>query len=172
MFPTQRTRPESDGTTRTILDLVQRFVAEDTRIIHVLVDPNNQWMFEGMKSTGIIESLEVLALVQECQDVHAATVVQQLLLNTQGANPQTVFPKAIVGWTWSDLQGNIVEAGRRLGTPVNPLAIIKNGLPDASPAADTPIEAGDEILVAAVARIKWEAVEKRLLDVRSGAESR
>ena len=65
VFPTDATIPESDGTTKTVVDLVARFVSGGTRIIHVLVDAKNGWMFDETRSTAILQSLEILALVQE-----------------------------------------------------------------------------------------------------------
>jgi len=172
VFPTDRAAAESDGTTKTVVDLVGRFVDETTRVIHVLVDAANGWMFDDARSTPILESLEVLAIVQECQDVHSAEVVQQLLLNTEGANPQSVTPKRVIGWTWGDLVRYAIPSTERFGHEVNPLAIVKNGAAKLCPANSTPIDEDDSLLLAALGRLNWDAFEACLVEMRASDDRR
>ena len=85
-------------------------------------------MFEGINSTAVIESLEVLALVQECQDPHSASIVQRLLLNTAGGNPNTVAAQRTVGWSWMEFGQYCMEASERCGVLANPLALVKQSM--------------------------------------------
>jgi voltage-gated potassium channel len=125
VFPTEPSVPESDGTTRTVVDLVSKYVGDETRILHVLVSTDNAWMFDDINSAAVMEYLQVLALVQECQDMHSSVIVQHLLLNTAGGNPHTVSPHGTVGWSWAEFSRYCMEAAEQTGNRVNPLAMVK-----------------------------------------------
>ncbi len=172
VFPIDLSVPDSDATTKTVVDLVERFVPADTRVIHVLVDPENEWMFADSPSTSILETLEVLAVVQECQDPYSAPAIQRLMHNTEGASLDTVQPQQIVGWTWRDLQVRSALTAERLQVQVNPLSIIKNGAPDNCPAAQTVIEAGDLLCVInQLGSLDWEQFEQELVRARGDGSS-
>ena len=172
VFPIDLSAPDSDATTRTVVDLVERFVEADSRVIYVLVDPENEWMFRGSRSTSVLETLEVLAVVQECQDRYTAPAIQRLMHNTEGANLNTVRPQQIVGWTWRDLQVRSALTAERLQVQVNPLSIIKNGAPDNCPAAQTVIEADDLLCVInQLGRLDWEQFEQELVRARDDGSS-
>jgi len=100
-------------------------------------------MFEGINSTAVIESLEVLALVQECQDPHSASIVQRLLLNTAGGNPNTVAAQRTVGWSWMEFGQYCMEASERCGVLANPLALVKQSGPLVCPPPSELIDQGD-----------------------------
>lgn len=160
VFPMQPGVPESDGTTRTVVDLVARFVDDTTRIMHVLVSGDNGWMFEGIRSTAILASLEVLALVQECQDAFSAPIVQRLLMNTEGANPDTVKPVRTVGWTWSQFVISTMLASGESGVHVNPLALVKVGEePMVAPPPDAVIGSEDYISLISFPGFDWDEFE-------------
>ena len=168
VFPMESSVPESDGSTRTVVDLVLRYVGDETRILHVLVSSENAWMFEEMESTAVMESLEVLALVQECQDTHSALIVQRLLLNTEGGNPNTVFPHKVLGWSWADFTRYCMEAATQSGIVANPLAIVKPGGPLVCPAPSELIQEGDEVSVIALPGFDWDAFETLMVECRDG----
>ena len=112
IFPRDPTVAESDGATKTIVNLLEDFVEKKTRIIHILVDPDNQWMFKNTRSISILESFELWAIIQECQDPYSAQIVENLLMNTRSANPKTITPKGIIGWTWGEfMQKAIILSG-------------------------------------------------------------
>ncbi|MAG35604.1 MAG: hypothetical protein CL878_05080 [Dehalococcoidia bacterium] len=171
VFPIDLSVPDSDATTKTVVDLVEQFVETDARVIHVLVDPENEWMFRDSRSTSVLEQLEVLAVVQECQDPYSAPAIQRLLRNTEGANPGTYRPQRIVGWTWRDLQVQSALAAERLQVQVNPLAIIKNGAPDNCPAAPTVIEEGDLLSMVTYRGLDWDQFEQELVRGRADVSS-
>ena len=166
VFPVDPSVPDSDATTKTVVDLVERFVEADSRVIYVLVDPENEWMFSDSRSTSVLETLDVLAVVQECQDPYSAPAIQRLMHNTEGADLDTVRPQRIIGWTWRDLQVRSALAAERLQVQVNPLSIIKNGAPDNCPASPTVIEAGDLLCVIVQRGLDWERFEQELVRAR------
>lgn len=167
VFPTHPGDPSSDGTTRVAVDLIIGTVSEDTRVLHVLVSPENDWMFDELRSTSVMETLEVLAIVQECQDVHSADIVQRLLMNTQDANPKTVAPNRIVGWTWQDFVTHALPAAEDIGVEINPFAIIKDGQPHVCPARSTLIEAGDLLSIIVYTGFDWARFEEALVRARA-----
>jgi hypothetical protein len=163
VFPLESNVPDSDGATKTVVELVELFVGENTRIIHVLVDSNNSWMFKNSRSKAIDSDLEVLAVVQESQDEHSSTIVEELLLNTKGANPQTFYPEKIVGWTWGELQKKTVEVSSEQNLRCNLFAIVKNSMPDSCPKQETKIEKGDALSFIAYEDFSWEKFEESLV---------
>lgn len=166
IFPSEASMAESDGITKTIVDLVTKFVLSEekctTRIVHILADPRNAWMFQDAYSTQVSERFELLAVVQELQDQYSAEIVETLLSNTRGANLKTVFPTVIIGWTWEKLTRKCIEVSKTTKIHCNPLALIKNGENDACPFWDTVIEEGDCISIIAFNDFKWKKFEKAL----------
>jgi voltage-gated potassium channel len=162
VFPRESGVDESDAITKVVLDLAGQFVGPQTRLIHFLVNPDNAWMFEGSRSHAILEHLEVLVLVQECQDRGTASLVQRLLLNTEGVNPETVVPRRVVGWTWQELQYHTLQASRNINMPVSLFALIRGETPDPCPPHDTVIESGDMISIIAHSHLDWDAFEGQL----------
>ncbi|MEN7551222.1 potassium channel family protein [Rapidithrix thailandica] len=165
VFPFESHRTESDGATKTTIDLVAKFVGNQTRILHVLVDPKNSWMFDDSPSTQILGELEVLAIVQECQDKYSAVIIEKLLLNTQGANPNTVQPQKIIGWTWEQLVLQSMRVCRKHNVHVNFLALVSKGVSNACPSLDTVIQEGDIISLLTYHRLDWKHFEEELLKV-------
>ena len=163
VFPIEKNVSDSDGATKTIVELVELFVSENTRIIHVLVDSNNAWMFKKSRSHAIDADLEILAVVQESQDEHSSTIVEQLLLNTEGANPQTFYPQKIIGWTWGQLQQKTTELSLAQNLRCNLLAIVKQSIPDSCHRQNTIIEKGDALSFIAYEEFNWEQFEKDLV---------
>ncbi len=163
VFPVEPYKSDSDGTTRTIVEAVTRFVGESTRVLHVLVDPRNSWMFDNSSSTQVLENLEVFALVQECQDVHSSKIIENLLSNRTGANPKTVHPEKIIGWTWEEFLVCSLTASKNLDLHVNPFAIVKDGEPNSCPAFDQVIEKSDLISMITHKPISWTVFENELV---------
>lgn len=169
IFPTDAANSQSDSATRTLVDLVSRFTdASKTRIIHVLVSEDNKWLFEGSPSTQVFSNLQILSLVQECQDRFSASIIENLLLNTQGANPQTIqISSRLNDWSWSDLvtHGNFVSQIYNL--PCNFLGLVKEqGAVQVCPHPNTHIETGNYISIIAEPNFEWETFEKYLLEAK------
>ena len=163
IFPIEPNVPDSDGATKTVVDLVFRFVqGSSVRILHLLVDPSNAWMFEDTKSTQVLESFELFAIVQECQDIYSAGIIERLMLNTKGANPKSFQPDRVVGMTWGEMSEKILAVSKTTGIRCNPFALIRNGQPDACPKLDTIIEKSDYISVIAFNGFSWKEFEDKM----------
>lgn len=163
IFPLDQSSPDSDSATKTIVDLVEDFIGNETRIMHVLVDPENRWLFKKTKSRQILESVEVLTIVQECQDEYSSGIIQQLLLNSEGENPKTVTPKHIDGWRWEEFLQSLIQAGRKTGIVITPLALVSGGKITSCPRLDTVIGSGDLLSIIAENGFDWESYEREIV---------
>ncbi len=157
VFPKDSSSGESDGITNTVVKLIFSFAGDATRVLYILVDERNAWMFDK-RAISISQDLEVFALVQECQDFGSAVMIEKLLLNTEGANPKSVVPDKIVGLTWHQFQITLAKSGIR----ANPLALIQNGEPETCPDPNATIQKGDRFLIAAHGDCDWGNLEKTL----------
>ncbi|UZR93523.1 potassium channel family protein [Chondrinema litorale] len=164
VFPIKPSVPDSDGATKTIVDLIDKFVEDQTRILHILVDPKNAWMFDDSKSTQVMESFELFAIVQECQDKYSSEIFEKLLLNSKGANPKTVRPKLSVGWTWEELQSKMIKTSKLTNTKCNLFAHIRNNDPETCPDMDLIIEETDYISIIAYNNFNWADFEKNMAE--------
>lgn len=165
VFPKDPGSSESDGITNTVVKLVLSFVGDNTRVLYVLVDERNGWMFD-QKAIAISQAMEIFAIVQECQDAGSAVMIGKLLLNTAGANPRTFHPHKSIGLTWQEFQ----IAVARSGALANPLALIHDGEPESCPEPVTKIQPGDRIVIAAHEDLDLNKLEEQILRHRK-AES-
>jgi len=165
VFPMKPGVSESDGGTQTVVQQVSQFVGEETRIIHELVDSENEWLFKNLPSISIPESIKFMAIVQECQDPHSAETIKALLSNTTGANPKTVSPGKIAGLNWKEFYIRVLDVSSAQNIRLNPLAIIRNGVSDTNPAWDTIIYDDDYLQVAAFNDFDWPYFMEELLKV-------
>ena len=85
----------------------------------MIIDPKNSYLFDGLNSIEILENMEFLAMVQECQDAYSAVAIQNLLYNSQGANPKTFKPNKIIGMSWKDFTTKGISVADKLGLNVN-----------------------------------------------------
>lgn len=165
VFPSEPFNPDSDAATKTIVDLTSQFVRKaDTRIIHVLVKQSNDWMFKDLPSTSVLESISVLALVQESQDQYSASIIQRLLANTDGANPHTVHPTTTQGLTWKQFQHNALKASEKLNMKANVFALVRNGEPSTCPDFDTVITGDDSISIISYNDFDWLKFETAMTE--------
>ncbi|MCD4817077.1 MAG: potassium channel family protein [Candidatus Cloacimonetes bacterium] len=164
VFPNESGSPEADSTTQTIVQLIEQFVDnQKTRVIHVLVDPKHSWLFDNTLSTQVLEDIGMYAAVQECQDPFSAKIIEKILTNTEGANPQTVKPDKIIGWTWGEFLTKLVEISINYEIKINAFALIQNSSPDTCPAANITITKDDFISVLADNNFVWSEIEKKLV---------
>ncbi len=166
IFPLDPHAPDSDGTTLAITNLVAHHTSEKTRIIPMLVSPENEELFQttGTRNLSVVwKNMDILALVQECQDEYSAEIIADLLANSKGANPRTVKPTAIVGWTWAEFMGKCIAVGGNGGDRVNPFAIVKpDGNCDSCPDFNYKIQQGDRLSVIAYPGFEWASFEAKL----------
>jgi voltage-gated potassium channel len=162
VFPASPGKVESDGSTRLVVDLIAQFAKNRVRIVHVLVDSRNEWLFQDLPSSPVPESLDILALVQECQDPYSAAIFECLLKNTEGVNPCTVAPKRVLGMKWNELHMKILEVGRQTGERVNLLALIREGRPQACPNPEEVLREGDLLSIVCESGFEWPAFEREI----------
>jgi hypothetical protein len=74
--------------------------------LYVLNDTHNEWMFDT-KAVKINKSLWLLALVQECQSDHNATLIEKILTNTNGISPTTMNLNNYINESWEVVKSNI-----------------------------------------------------------------
>lgn len=172
IFPVESSKPDSDGTTLTVTKMVSRVAGHDTRIIYVLVDSSNSWLFEDVPGIQIIEYFEILGIVQECQDPYSSQIVQKLLLNTEGANPKTFTPKLCIGRTWGELQIYSVKFSSDKNLPINLFAIIHDGVTNSCPEPSTVIHEGDFISVITYTGFEWDLFEKEMQLVQEESKNK
>ncbi len=170
VFPEDPSSSMSDAQTRTVLDIVLGYVDDSTRLLYFLQDINNFWLFKHLdkrRATPVLQNLEVLAAVQECQDQHSAIITQRLLRNTEGEYPRTVMPKELVGKTWSQFCRGLLAWSEQSGRSATPLALIQGEAPDSCPAPGTTIAANDAISIIACEPFDWAEVDKAAAELSS-----
>jgi voltage-gated potassium channel len=157
IYPKDDMSPSSDGTSKILVDLVSTFKAEETRILYVLVDPKNQWMFPK-HAVSILKNFWILALVQECQDPFTSIIAESLLSNTKSEIPITVKPKEIIGLSWEKFIINCAKYDAQ----INPLALIRHNSITLCPPKNTIIKKNDLISIIANKNLNWKKLEKKL----------
>lgn len=162
VFPTNPGKVDSDGSTRMIVSLIDQFADNKVRTVHVLVDSKNAWMFEDLRSTPVSEGLEILALVQECQDPYSAAIFEHLMKNTEGANPYTVTPKRVLGMGWNELHVRMLEVAKQTGQRVNLLALVRGGRVQVCPKPDEVLKEGDLLSVIGGEGFEWSVFEQQI----------
>ncbi|MCK5015980.1 MAG: two pore domain potassium channel family protein [Candidatus Peribacteraceae bacterium] len=155
VFPTDSTNSSADGITKTTVDLLERFIGNGTRIIHVIVDPQNEWLFEDTKSTPILECIETLMIAQECKNPHSSEAVAKLFRNSEGAVPFTTALSIEVE-SWELFEQVCMAAEKDINIDINPFALIKAGQTFANPKKGMSIGKGDKVCIIVNPDFKWE----------------
>ena len=156
--------PDCDGMTKSIVELVTRFVdTHRTRVLYLLVNYENKWLFDNIPATAILEDNEIHLMVQECQDPKSAEVIQTLIRNTEGAIQKSVLPEKIIGWTWSQFKIKIQEVAEKNGMEVATLALISGGDVNLLPSVETQIKKGDYINLVVKTGFDWNQFEEMLI---------
>ena len=151
--------PDSDGTTKAIVSNVLHYVPESVQVIHVLVEQKNSWMFDGYRSVQVLGDIEILAIVQECQDKFSAIITEKLLMNTKGANPHTVQVAQIDNMTWEEFNIKARQKAKELHMNINIWALIQDEQPDTCPDPVTLIRKGDYISIISNNGFDWNRLE-------------
>jgi len=170
VFPTDFGVTSSDGVTQLVVKKAAQYMKKNTRLVYVQVDPANDWLFADCPGTPVLESFEVLAIVQEATDKFSSSLVEEMFLNTSGVNPKTVRPKRTVGWTWFDFHTAAIETGRRSGIRINPLGLIKNGRAYSCPPFEMVIEPEDSLSLIVRTDFDWERFEEGMAMNQKGKD--
>jgi hypothetical protein len=163
IFPIRSGDSSSDSMTQTIVQLCLQFIDTTvTRLVHILVNPNHNWLFEGLQSTQVIENMSLLATVQECQDPFSAEIVEQIISNTNGANPHTFDLKKFEGLTWGVFQKKVQETSTQENMKINVLALIQNSVTDTCPFPNTIINKSDKVSILVFNDFSWDNFQKKM----------
>lgn len=165
IFPSNFSDSDSDGETWAISEHLLKY-KKDVKIVAFLLDPENSYMFDKRVKL-IWENVSILSVVQELQDAGTAEIIQNLLCNTVGANPQTVIPKRIIGWTWQEFCYACLFVSEELNVLVNPFAIIHANETKTCPPFRQQIQERDTISIIAYPGFNWEEFENALSDWKS-----
>jgi hypothetical protein len=111
-----------------------------------------------------MESFELFALVQECQDKYSSEIFEKLLLNTRGANPKTVIPTLTIGWTWEKFQHKLIATSKLTGKKCNLFALIRDNDPETCPNLDLILQEGDYISIITFNDFNWLTFEKQMVE--------
>jgi voltage-gated potassium channel len=163
VFPNLALGDDADGSTRTIVELVEQEIPETIRVTYMLADAANEWMFKTIRGTPIHADVEILALVQEVQDPHTAAAIQHLLSNRSGANPNTVPVKRTAGLTWGDFVLKLASVSVRDNIPLIPFALVQDGTPAHCPAYASRLAVGDHIILISQEDLDWDGLERKIM---------
>lgn len=159
VFPTQPGLASSDGVTAITVKHILDYCNGNARVMYVLVDPSNADLFSGLKASAILESFELLAVVQEIQDARSAEVYQTLLMNMAGPDPMTATPKQVVGLTWGRLRQAVLD----YEIQITLVALLRDGVePMFFPKKSEEILASDRISLIAPPDFEWARFEQGL----------
>ena len=162
IFPKESHVSESDAATKVIVDLVYKFTGDATRILHVLVDSKNSWLFDDSPSQQILQNMAILSVVQESQDRYSAAIFETLFKNTEGENPSTVKPNKIIGWRWDKFVETTMSSFENNKIRVNPLALIKDGKINPCPEPSEIITENSYISIISEGDFNWDKYESGL----------
>jgi len=156
IFPRDLTDQETDAMTTTLVKVILEAVDESVKVIHMISNFGNKHLFTGMRSTPILYNLGLLSVVQEMQDDKSSLIVERLLRNSEGGNPQTVSAKDFNGMTWSKIQTTFAVVAQQLDVQVNLLALMQGGRIKLCPEMDTVITNEDELSIIALSGFDWQ----------------
>lgn len=163
VFSPQIGQSGADAMTKTVVNLIGQYLENsDTRLIHMLEDANNGWMFDCEKSVQIIEDLNILAAVQECSDPFSSQMVERMLRNTDGPSIMTVQANQVVGWSWQKFSQALLEYSNQQGSSITPVGLIRRGQALACPNPGETVLEGDYFALIAKNDVDWQQVEPQL----------
>lgn len=112
VFPKDSDIADADMTTKSVVELVLKFVSHQTRVLYMLCDSENRWLFPN-EATPIMKNFWVFSLAQEVLDRHSSSLIEKLVDSSDG--------ESINSWvidqptTWGTIRKKLVGSG------VNPL---------------------------------------------------
>lgn len=175
VLPLDRNDANSDAATATAVRMITLYLEEkgsQARVQHMLVDPDNAPMFKDLRSQEISKRADIFMLVQELQGQGSAQVLEQLLRNDIGDNPQTYRVKAIAGMRWENLRHHVFELYAKDEMSFSLLALIRGkNPPNTRPDRAEVVEEGDVICVLAGNDFDWNRAESLLVGLEHSRRS-
>lgn len=134
VFPSDSDADSADLETKSIVDLIYKFVDDNVRVMYILTNPENTWLFPP-KAKSIIRDFWVFNLVQECQGSNCSDILEKMVNNADNESINCVkwVEEKI---SWKEL---VVKS---LETPAYPIALSSGGSIKLAP-RNSIIEKGD-----------------------------
>ena len=172
VFPTDRNDPNSDAVTANAVRLILGYLTErsaTTRVLHLLVDPDNEHLLIDLRSQGITKRSDMLLVAQEWQGPGTAAVLEDLMRNDQGEDPQTVTPVLTIGMTWGALSEHALRLHKAGSDALfTPIALLREGGRNFRPSYDTVLRANDQVCVIASNSFNWRNTERAITEDDGG----
>jgi hypothetical protein len=166
VLPLDRNDANSDAATASAVRMILRYLEQAgsrARVQHMLVDPDNAVMFEGMSSQEITKRADILMLVQEFQGAGTAQVIELLLRNDAGDDLEMFAADLIVGMTWGALRTKVLELYAADTLSFSLIALKRpNETPETRPGRQEIIQKGDMICVLAANDFDWTVAERAI----------
>lgn len=163
VFPDSESK-DCDAKTRTIVENVTDFVdTSKTRVMYLLMNLDNQWLFDKLPASPILEDNEIHLMVQECLDPYSSQAIQKLIRNNEGAVPISVSAKSLAGKTWKQFGSAFIKTSHDLNVLSDPMALVQNGEPSLLPYPDTVINKSDLILLVVKDNFVWSEFEPHIV---------
>lgn len=153
----------ADAMTKTVVSLIGNYLeGSQTRMIHLLEDAQNSWMFADESSVQIVEDLDILAAVQECSDPYSSQMVESLLRNSDGPSIKTVPASDFLGLSWHQLCQRFLKLAGDQGTVITPIGLIRGGKAITCPSPEEKILSQDYCAFVCPNNIDWNATVAQL----------
>lgn len=165
ILPIDRNDPNSDAATASAVRLIAKFIAKkggSAKLIHMLVDPDNEALFEGLSSQMVTKAAPELLVAQELQGAGTARVIQDLLRNDDNEDPQTYTPTLTAGMSWGELVTKALDLYRSGAITFTPLSLVREDRTYFHPPWDETLRESDLICVVGANDFSWEAAEEAL----------
>jgi voltage-gated potassium channel len=164
VLPTKPSDPNSDGNTQTIVQLLLKFIDQKkTKIIAMLCNDDNAWLFDDLDCSVISESLAVKLIVQESQDPGSGRTIEKLLSNKEGAIPLRVEIDQLAGKTWFDFKMGLLLTSKEENLSIESLAIT-NSDSFTTPSNDYVLQKEDGLIVLVEdAKFAWKQFEDKIV---------
>ena len=167
VFPIDRNDPNSDAITANAVRLITDYLAlrgANTKVINLLVDQENEHLVFGLNSQIITKRSDMFLVAQELQGPGTAGVIEDLMRNDQGEDPQVHRPMLTVGITWGEFaQGALRLHQEGSGMPFTPLALLRGKARLFRPPWDTVLSESDRICIVAENAFVWEKAESAIM---------
>lgn len=98
VFPKNPEDADADVTTSSIVKLVSHFINGDARILYMLCDSENKWLFPE-NTTPIMKNFWVFAMTQEIIDRHSSSLIEKLVNNSDGESINSLVIRHPTKWS-------------------------------------------------------------------------
>ena len=97
VFPKNPDDADVDISTSSVVKLVKDFINGDSRILYMLCNSENRWLFPE-DTTPIMKNFWVFAMAQEITDNDSSSLIEKLVNNSDGESINSWRPQANTSW--------------------------------------------------------------------------